>query len=92
MLMNWGAGGRDPAAFPNPLAFDLEREDRPLPSFGGGRQVCPGQNLVRALCQSLLEALVDADVRIARAGPASWAMVEPLSFNAKLSRLPLTIR
>ncbi len=41
--------GRDPAAFPDPLAFDPERAAgaRPIP-FGRGTHICLGQYLARA--------------------------------------------
>lgn len=91
IVMNWGAGARDPAAFDQPLEFRLDRPARPLPSFGAGRQVCPGQNLVRTFCRSTLEALVETGMQVERAGYPQWDIAKPLSFNAKLSTLPVTL-
>ena len=52
LLLLIGSANRDPATFPCPDAFDLDRDTSALISFGAGRHYCLGANLAR------LEALV----------------------------------
>ncbi len=52
LLLLIGSANRDPATFPRPDAFDLDRDTSALISFGAGRHYCLGANLAR------LEALV----------------------------------
>ncbi|GAA4638119.1 cytochrome P450 [Actinoallomurus vinaceus] len=47
MLLLIGAANRDPRVFPDPDAYDLDRDTSPLISFGGGRHYCLGANLAR---------------------------------------------
>ncbi|MBO3749592.1 cytochrome P450 [Streptosporangiaceae bacterium NEAU-GS5] len=47
MLLLAGSANRDPAAFPDPDVYDLDRDTAPLISFGGGRHFCLGANLAR---------------------------------------------
>lgn len=42
-----GAANRDPAVFPDPDRYDLERDTSALISFGSGRHYCLGANLAR---------------------------------------------
>jgi cytochrome P450 len=42
-----GAANRDPAVFPDPDRYDLERDTSSLISFGSGRHYCLGANLAR---------------------------------------------
>lgn len=91
LLMNWGAGGRDPDVYDDPLMVDLARPRRGAAYFGAGPQICPGQNLVRTLCAEAIRALLRAGVKPKLVGEPVWSRVDPISFNAKLARLPLTI-
>jgi len=47
LLLLIGAANRDPAAFPRPDEFDLDRDTSALISFGAGRHYCLGANLAR---------------------------------------------
>ncbi len=47
LLLLIGSANRDPAAFPCPDAFDLDRDTSALISFGAGRHYCLGANLAR---------------------------------------------
>ena len=47
LLLLIGSANRDPAAFPAPDAFDLDRDTSALISFGAGRHYCLGANLAR---------------------------------------------
>jgi cytochrome P450 len=47
LLLLIGAANRDPAAFPEPDRYDLDRDTSDLISFGAGRHYCLGANLAR---------------------------------------------
>jgi len=52
------SANRDPAAYPNPDRFDIERADTHHQSFGGGRHLCLGAHLARAEAQEAILALI----------------------------------
>jgi cytochrome P450 len=54
LLLLIGAANRDPAAFPGPDDFDLDRDTSALISFGSGRHYCLGANLARLEAQVAL--------------------------------------
>jgi cytochrome P450 len=54
LLLLIGSANRDPAAFPAPDAFDLDRDTSALISFGSGRHYCLGANLARLEAQIAL--------------------------------------
>jgi cytochrome P450 len=60
ILMMWAAANRDPSVFPNPDAFDLDREvgRNRLMTFGFGIHACMGQPLARMEIQAALGALL----------------------------------
>ncbi len=47
VAMLWGAGNRDPEAFPEPDRYDLTRSPRGATTFGGGVRMCMGGPLPR---------------------------------------------
>jgi cytochrome P450 len=47
LLLLAGSANRDPRAFTDPDAYDLDRDTARLISFGGGRHFCLGANLAR---------------------------------------------
>ncbi|MGE5290892.1 MAG: cytochrome P450 [Micromonosporaceae bacterium] len=47
LLLLIGSANRDPAAFPDPDTYDLDRDTSQMVSFGGGRHYCLGANLAR---------------------------------------------
>ena len=75
LLLLIGAANRDPAAFPGPDDFDLDRDTSALISFGSGRHYCLGANLARLEAQialaefTRLVAACEIDDGRARAGP-----------------------
>ena len=54
------AANRDPAANPNPHAFDTRRGDRRLFTFGVGAHACPGEMLAVGIAAAGVAALLEA--------------------------------
>lgn len=67
------SANRDPEAFPNPNAVDLDRPLRPAPlSFGIGHHGCAGAVLARLECESLLTTIAERVERIEMAGKSTF--------------------
>jgi cytochrome P450 len=64
IAMVWIAGNRDPAAFPDPHAFRLDRPMRGDATFGGGAHICPGRNVARMLGETVIAGLTSPDVQV----------------------------
>jgi cytochrome P450 len=61
LLLALGSANRDPAVFPDPDRFDLDRPQEQFGrsvSFGGGRHFCLGSNLARLEARVVLRELV----------------------------------
>jgi cytochrome P450 len=58
MLLLVGSANRDPRAFENADAYDLDRDTSQLISFGGGRHFCLGANLARLEARIALNEFV----------------------------------
>lgn len=59
LSVSLAAANRDPAAFPNPDVFDIERDTSQLLSFGGGRHFCLGAHLSRLEAAETLSVLLE---------------------------------
>jgi cytochrome P450 len=71
-LSIWSAN-RDPARFPDPDRFDVERRDNEHLGFGGGTHLCLGAHLARMEAQEALGALAARTKELARKpGPPAW--------------------
>lgn len=56
ILMLWAAGNHDPAVFPDPARFSLDRQQGQITTFGGGAHICPGRTIAVMLARVLVEA------------------------------------
>ena len=71
-LSIWSSN-RDPARFPDPERFDVERRDNEHLGFGGGTHLCLGAHLARMEAQEALSALAACSKELARApGRVAW--------------------
>ena len=68
-LMVFGAANRDATRFPDPDAFDIERNSRGHVGFGHGVHACLGMHLARLEMTCLFNALADRIKRIELNGP-----------------------
>ncbi|MEX0280995.1 MAG: cytochrome P450 [Arenibacterium sp.] len=68
-LMVFGAANRDATRFPDPDAFDIERNSRGHVGFGHGVHACLGMHLARLEMSYLFNALADRIKRIELNGP-----------------------
>jgi hypothetical protein len=59
-----GAANRDPDVYPDPDAFDVEREDTHHQSFGGGAHLCLGAHLARLEASAAISALLEQFPRL----------------------------
>ena len=59
VLFSIAGANRDPAVFPDPDRFDLDRESREGLTFGRGVKSCPGMHLARRNMQVGLEVLLE---------------------------------
>ena len=69
VLVVFGAANRDPARFPEPHAFNIERKTTGHVGFGQGVHACLGMNLARLEMSCLFNALADRVQRFELTGP-----------------------
>jgi cytochrome P450 len=89
VTMVWLLGNRDPAAFDRPSEYELERPNRRQRTFGGGFYICPGRNVVKLVCETVLEALAAPSVELALAGEVSFV---PGSALHEVAQMPACVR
>lgn len=70
VAVNYAAANRDPAMFPDPDTFSLERENSRHLGFGAGIHYCLGAPLARMEASIMLNALLERFGRIARGDEA----------------------
>ncbi|WP_328784811.1 cytochrome P450 [Streptomyces canus] len=89
VLVNYGSANVDPARFPDPGRFDLDRADKNHLAFGFGLHACLGQHLARLDLRIALEELlartssfsINGDV-VRRSYPVLSVNEMPLRMNA----------
>ena len=89
VLMVFGAANRDPAKFPDPNRFDIERNTRGHVGFGHGVHACLGMHLARLEITSLFNALADQIEVFELAGEIVPAINSSIH---SLAQVPLRIR
>jgi len=58
LSVSLAAANRDPAVYPDPNRFDIERVDTHHQAFGGGRHLCLGAHLARVEAQEAILGLL----------------------------------
>ena len=82
-----GAANRDPAVFPNPDSFDIERHPNRHVSFGHGPHFCIGAPLARLEAPIAINALLR---RLPNLELATDELVWKNTVFRGLERLPVT--
>jgi cytochrome P450 len=59
LMLSFGLANLDPAAFPDPDAFDIDRDQSNLLAFGHGVHYCLGAHLAKAELRQVVDALLD---------------------------------
>jgi cytochrome P450 len=85
VIIYWAAADRDPAEFPDPDTFDLDRPSNRHLAFGAGPHRCAGSNLARMNLKVALEELVPRLHDLALAPDAD------IHFHSSFNRAPLTV-
>lgn len=89
VVMLWGAGNRDPQAFPNPDTYDLSRPQRAATSFGGGGRMCMGRSIAQLLMETVIEAVTAPDIAVKLTGEGCTLL--PLSLMRQFDTMPVAI-
>jgi cytochrome P450 len=72
LMLSTAGANRDPAAFKDPLRFDITVPREPQLTFGGGPHFCLGASLARAEMQEALPVLASAMPDLALDGEPVW--------------------
>ncbi len=87
VAVSYGAANRDPAAFPDPDTFSLERDQSRHLGFGAGVHYCLGAPLARMEAGIMLNAMLDRFSSIERGAQAQRQRATNLLFGFR--KLPL---
>jgi len=90
VMASTAAANRDPAAFPDPRRYDIERDALPHLGFGHGTHFCLGAHLARMEMQVGLERLIRRFPDLALAVPAGEVPWKSVSAVWGLEALPVT--
>ena len=76
LSVSLAAANRDPAVYPEPDRFDIERQDTHHQAFGGGRHLCLGAHLARLEAQEAILGLLGRfpDLKLSARGFAHHAI------------------
>jgi cytochrome P450 len=81
VMMMWAAGSLDPAVFPDPARYDLDRDIEQVRkhlSFGYGIHICRGAPLSRLEAQVVLETVFDRLPDLRLDGEVAWETRVPI--------------
>jgi cytochrome P450 len=87
VLMMLPAGNLDPAAFPDPMTFDIDRENKAHMTFNSGPHRCVGSHLARLEIRLFYEEWFKFMPNVAL-DPAEPPVFRP-GFNLTISKLPM---
>jgi cytochrome P450 len=90
VLLDFTAANRDPAAYPDPDAFDITRPPSAHITFGYGPYFCLGASLARVELQSVFSTIFDRLPTLQLAVPAGQLHLRDHSMTGGLSALPVT--
>jgi cytochrome P450 len=88
VLANYGSANVDPARYPDPGKFDLDRQDKSHLAFGFGLHACLGQHLARLDLRIALEELLARTTSFSLNGQVRRRSYPVLS----VLEMPLTLR
>ena len=69
IMLLYGCANRDERRYADPDRFDITRDARDQLAWGTGTHMCAGMNLARLEMEVLVEALIDAKVRLTAGEP-----------------------
>nr|WP_277923763.1 cytochrome P450 [Sphingomonas sp. TREG-RG-20F-R18-01] len=69
VMLLYGCANRDERRYENPDRFDVTRDARDHLAWGTGPHMCAGMHLARIEMEVLLEALLEADVKLEAGEP-----------------------
>jgi cytochrome P450 len=72
LSVSLAAANRDPAVYPDPDKFDVQRSDTHHHAFGAGRHACPGAPLARIVAQETIFPLVTRFEEMVETSPRGW--------------------
>lgn len=90
VVMLWGAGNRDPEAFPMPDVYDLSRLPRGSTSFGGGVRMCMGRSVAQLLIETVIDAVTAPGMEVMLT--AERYTLLPMSLMRQFDTMPVVIR
>lgn len=89
VMLMWGAANRDPAAFEDPAALNLDRAHlKSHVAFGSGIHTCLGAQLARLEARIAIETLLERTTSFARTEPVRHV---PSVFVRRIAALPLVL-
>lgn len=88
VLLLIGAANRDPAAYPEPDRFRLDRQGPPNLTFGSGRHACLGTQIAKLEAKLAYAGILDRPGLRVRGGPPEWW---PCQSQRRLKSLPVAL-